>query len=228
MPIESDTNAAGSAFLLPEPEHQKTVLQNRNAYYRFASRSTGDQPALTTFQTDRLFLRPRVLADLDDCLAMDRDPFVLKYISGPWDDPVKHRAFVLERMNTAYPEGQGYWSVFERNETHPPAFAGWMILIPYPEFDNEAEIGWRLKRDFWGKGYASEAARPMLRYAFETLGLKGVVAEIHPENTGSISVAEKLGLRLARQRVTDGEPVSSYRLGREDYFRLPDAEWPGE
>ncbi len=131
-------------------------------------------------------------------------------------------------MNTAYPDGLGYWSILERNDTDPPAFVGWVLLLPYAEFGDEVEIGWRLKRDFRGKGYASEAAQPILRHAFETLRLESVVADIHPENIGSISVAEKLGMRLAGERLSDGERAMSYRLERGDYFRISGTQRPGE
>ena len=67
-----------------------------------------------TFTADRLLVRPRHLNDLEQCIAMDQDPRVTQYINGPWAEPVQHRAFVLERMTAAYPEGHGYWSVFDR------------------------------------------------------------------------------------------------------------------
>jgi len=62
-----------------------------------------------TFITDRLKVRPRQYSDLDQCLLMDQDPKVTQYIQGPWGDPIKHRAFVTERMNINYPKGLGYW-----------------------------------------------------------------------------------------------------------------------
>ncbi len=50
------------------------------------------------FDTPRVRLEPRTVADLDDCLVMDRDPEVTRFIPGPWADPVAHRAFVQARM----------------------------------------------------------------------------------------------------------------------------------
>ena len=85
---------------------------------------TTPQTNLPTFRTARLTLRPRIMADLDACLAMDRDPLVTRFIDGPWSDPVAHRAFVEDRIRRVYPPGMGYWSLLA------PAFIGWILLAP--------------------------------------------------------------------------------------------------
>jgi hypothetical protein len=84
-----------------------------------------DPDQLPTFTTARLTLRPRTLADLDACLAMDRDPLVTKFIHGPWADPIAHQAFVEARIRHAYPAGMGYWSIFASTQ-----FLGWILLTP--------------------------------------------------------------------------------------------------
>jgi RimJ/RimL family protein N-acetyltransferase len=67
------------------------------------------------FTTPRLVLRPRTLADAEAIMAMDRDPEVTRFIPGPWNDPDAHRAFTERRTLGPYPDGMGYWSVFERD-----------------------------------------------------------------------------------------------------------------
>ena len=62
-----------------------------------------DPDQLPTFTTARLTIRPRTLADLDACLAMDRDSLVTKFIHGPWADPIAHQAFVEARIRHVYP-----------------------------------------------------------------------------------------------------------------------------
>ena len=167
---------------------------------------------LPTFETGRLLIRPRTIADLGDCLAMDRDPSVTRYVPGPWADPERHRAFVLARMRTVYPDGLGYWSVVERAE--PATFLGWILLLPYDAVTDEVEIGWRFVRASWGHGYATEAAAPVLDHAFRTVGLDKVVADIDPANTASIRVAGKLGLEWVEDREIGGERVKSYQIHR--------------
>ncbi|MXN66864.1 GNAT family N-acetyltransferase [Stappia sp. GBMRC 2046] len=167
---------------------------------------------MTEFLTTRLFLRPRRIADLEDCLAMDRDPLVTRFVAGPWGEPDAHRAFVLERMSHPYPPGMGYWTILDRNAAEGANFLGWILLLPVEGEENAAEIGWRLKRECWGRGMAPEAALPVLRHAFETLKVSAVVADIHPQNAASIKVAEKIGLRFAGETMADDAPAKSYRL----------------
>lgn len=163
---------------------------------------------LPTFDTARLTVTPRTLADLTACLAMDRDPEVTKFITGPWSDPDRHEAFVRERIETDFGEGLGYWSVFSRKP--PDHFLGWVLLIPYDGVGPEIEIGWRFNRDAWGKGFATEAARPVLEHALKTLALQRVVADIDPENLGSIQVAMKIGMREEGMNEYDGVPRRSF------------------
>ncbi|NRG16577.1 GNAT family N-acetyltransferase [Rhizobiales bacterium] len=167
---------------------------------------------MTEFLTTRLRLRPRCHSDLEDCLAMDRDPLVTRFVAGPWGEPDAHRAFVLERMSHPYPPGMGYWTILDRKAAEGEAFLGWILLLPVESEENAAEIGWRLARQCWGRGIAPEAALPVLRYALETLKVSTVVAEIHPQNAASIAVAEKIGLRFVGQTMADGAPAKSYRL----------------
>lgn len=147
---------------------------------------------LPTFDTQRLILRPRTMADLEDSMAMDRDPEVTRYVPGPWHDPVEHRRFVTARIETNFGPGLGYWSIFAKQQ--PDLFLGWVLLIPDDAVGPDIEIGWRLNRHAWGKGYATEAARPLILHAFNTIGIDRIIAEIHPDNAASIHVAQKIGL----------------------------------
>ena len=177
---------------------------------------------LPSFQTSRLTLRQRTTADIEACLAMDRDPEVTRFmVGGPWADPVAHRAFVEARIHAAYPTGMGYWSVLASDR-----FVGWILLTPlgvsdYPPVDlpnPDTEIGWRFVRAAWGRGYVTEAARPVLNHALVTLKLAVVVADIDPANTASIGVARKLGFRLLEPIVHAGRIVNRYVVRPEGTF----------
>ena len=73
-------------------------------------------------------------------------------------------------------------------------------------------------RSAWGNGFASEASLPVLRHGFEGVGLEHVIADIHPDNAGSLRVAEKLRLRFVGERKINGRMLRSYALAREEYF----------
>jgi RimJ/RimL family protein N-acetyltransferase len=148
---------------------------------------------LPSFESPRLYIEPRTLADLADCIAMDRDREVTRHIDGPWRDVDAHRRFVVDRITRVYPRGLGYGSIFERDA--PSRFVGWVLLIPEDTSGPEIEIGWRLVRDAWGRGIASEAARILVAHAFDEVGVTSVVAGIAEGNRASQRVAEKLGMK---------------------------------
>lgn len=167
---------------------------------------------LPSFETKRLILSPRTMSDLDDCIVMDRDPDVTRFIPGPWHDEAAHRAFVTSRIEADFGDGLGYWSI--RARSNPERFLGWVLLIPADASGPDIEIGWRLNRHAWGKGYATEAATPVLAHAFRTLELEHVIADIDPGNIGSIRVAEKLGLSQPRQTTYHDQLFASYGMTR--------------
>jgi RimJ/RimL family protein N-acetyltransferase len=152
---------------------------------------------LPTLETPRLRLRPRLLADLEACFRMDREPGTLDWIEWPetaggWDDPAAHRAFIRARIGADYPEGMGYWVLARRER--PGEFLGWVLLIPADAAGPGIEIGWRLTGAARGLGLATEAARRVLEHALNGLGLDRVIADIHARNAASIGVARKIGM----------------------------------
>jgi RimJ/RimL family protein N-acetyltransferase len=73
----------------------------------------------------------------------------------------------------------GYWSIMA-----PEGFAGWILLAPLDLHGPQIEVGWRLVRTAWGRGYATEAARPVLEHALNTLQVPEVIADIDPGEQG--------------------------------------------
>jgi len=110
------------------------------AYWLNQFQTAADPKMQPTLRTQRLLLRPRSLADTDACVQMDQEPEVTRYVSGPWSDPVAHRAFVEQRTRGPYPDGLGYWSLAARDQ--PTEFVGWVLLIPVDAIGPETEIGW--------------------------------------------------------------------------------------
>jgi len=142
-------------------------------------------------------LRPHSLADLEDCVRLDREPGTLDFIdwpgkTGSWLDDDAHRTHIRTRTLFPYPPGLGYWVVATR--AAPDAFLGWVLLIPEDTAGPEIEIGWRLLRAARGRGYATEAAQALLQHGFATLGLARV-AETQRANTALNRIAQKLGFR---------------------------------
>ena len=166
---------------------------------------------IPTLKTERLILSPRRQTDLEDCVAMDSDIEVRRYIDPDFRDNFvleDYRSELRERIDRDFGEGCGYWILRDAGDR----FLGQLLLIPMAETGPEIEVGWRLPRVFWGQGFAGEAARAVLNYAFTTLGLDQVVARIDPENRPSAALAERLGFLCDGRHVAAKCEYDLYRL----------------
>ena len=148
-------------------------------------------------ETDRLLLRHFTPADLDALVELDSDPDVTRYLTRVPPDREKVATEGLPRMIRYYAEhpGFGTWAAVEKASG---AFIGWFHLRPAHEGarDDEPELGYRFRRDAWGKGYATEGSRALIDRAFTELGASRVWAETMAVNAGSRRVMEKAGLRF--------------------------------
>lgn len=183
------------------------------------------QPIL---RTDRLLLIPLADRHLEREVELDSDPEVLRYIWGralSRDEVLTSHA---RRMDLAgQVDGLGYWMAFggsvapEREEDGE--FVGLMMLPPArgpdrPEDPTVSELGYRLLRRHWRQGFASEASRVLLRYAFETVGQSRVVALTMAVNRGSRGVMEKIGMRYVRTFYPAwNDPLPFADLGEVEY-----------
>jgi RimJ/RimL family protein N-acetyltransferase len=140
-------------------------------------------------ETERLILRPQVESDTVELIAMGMDPQVMQFIAGGAMTLRESEALTLETLEMDGPLGR--WMVTDR-ETG--VLLGWAVLTHLEDSD-DIEVGYGLKIAAWGRGIATEAARRLISYGFETLGLPEIVAVTRPENRASHRVLEKAGLR---------------------------------
>jgi RimJ/RimL family protein N-acetyltransferase len=170
------------------------------------------QPVLIT---ERLRLRPRTLADLDACVAMDLDPEVHRFIFGDRPpDPGEHRARLRARIASGWPAKGDVWVV----EWRPaPGFLGWCGLFPLADA-GPIEIGYRYLRSAWGRGIATEAGRAVLDHGFRSLRFDPIVGVTHPANLASQRVLVKLGLRPRGTAFHYGQWLSFFELSRDAYL----------
>jgi RimJ/RimL family protein N-acetyltransferase len=149
---------------------------------------------IPTLETPRLFLRAFRPADFESYAAMSANPEVMRYIDDVQDRESAFRSFCASIGHWAV-RGYGPWAVEERASGRVVGRAGLFHWERWPAI----EVGYLLDPSAWGKGYATEAAQRSLRYAHETVGARGVVAFIQPENVASVRVVEKLGGRFERE-----------------------------
>jgi len=151
--------------------------------------------------TRRLLLRTWRPADEPLMAAINRDPDVTQYLNRPVDDEAVQTFFGVVDQHWQE-HGFGFWAVELRQAGGGGPFVGF-VGVAYPSFLPEVadrpELGWRLARDAWGQGLATEAATAARDDAFSRMGLDEVVSIIHPENARSRRLATKLGMSIERR-----------------------------
>ena len=157
--------------------------------------------------TERLLLRGLELSDLDAYAAICADPDVRRFLGDgcPLERPAVWREMALLLGHWGL-RGFGQWAVVERETGELVGRAG----LWQPEGWPGLEVGWVLGRRYWGRGFATEAARAALHHAFSALGARRVISLIHPDNERSVRVAERLGERFDRRVEVSGTPHHVY------------------
>lgn len=178
-----------------------------------------------TIETERLILRPWQPSDRAPFWAMGQDAEVMQYLL-PLTDRAASDA-VAEKLNTHIEmHGFGFWALEEKGGAPFIGFTGLIHVSADKPFAPAVEIGWRLARAHWGKGYASEAARASLAYGFDTLKLNEIVSLTVPANTRSQAVMKRIGMTrnpdddFDHAAVPDGSPLKRhvlYRLTRSAF-----------
>jgi RimJ/RimL family protein N-acetyltransferase len=174
------------------PDHAKTVNKLRDI-------PEDQHMTQSTLYTERLQLAPLSDAHLELEIALDADPEVMRYLTG--------RALARAEVEHAHQRriaaarevpGLGFWAGFAAGE-----FVGWWILQPphgpdQPRVAGEADLGYRLMRRHWRRGYASEGARELIRYGFDDLGLNRIFAQTMAANTAARATMSAAGLSHVR------------------------------
>ncbi|QPG04738.1 GNAT family N-acetyltransferase [Salinimonas marina] len=151
--------------------------------------------------TDRLRFDYITAHDADFLWELDQDEEVMRYLNGGHKSTRAEIDSVFLPRLAAYSNqalGWGLWKVIEKESD---TAIGWILVRPFgfftshPDIDN-IELGWRFKRAYWGKGYASEAARA-IRDGLAFTGISKFSAIAAPKNAGSIAVMRKLGMSFS-------------------------------
>jgi len=186
------------------------------------------------FLTNRLRLTPLVNADIDISIEMWTDSAVVEYVC----DLMPVDEIRTEMSNWTKRGGNGcigIWCISDQvsGEKYGSAYLlpisveepdnDFNLLIPGQMPDGDVEIGFFLKRSAWGKGYATEACKRLLKFAFQNSPLNEVIASFHEENVASIKVLEKSGLTDRGRMFCYGEDSPIYGITRDEWNELQQA-----
>ena len=183
-------------------------------------------PAAPILTTARLLLRPLTLADADDLLEYQSDAATVRYI--PW--PQRSRDDVLQALEAhatkavEAPAADGEFALLAWTLRDGGKVIGQSNLSIESQLHRHASIGWVTHPAYLRRGFATEATRALLDWAFGALDLHRVTATIDTRNVASARLAERLGMRLEALHVEDewfkGEWTSTWT------YALLEREWP--
>ena len=164
-------------------------------------------------ETSRLRLRYITIRDAKALKPILSDPEVMRFsIIGVHDRP-QIRQFIEQRLISYLEPGFGLYAVIHKQDRELIGYCG--FFLQSVEDRKEVEIGYRLAQKYWGQGFATEAAKAVLKYGRERYNFKRFVCLIDPKNTRSINVAKKLDMKLEKSIVYHGLNVEMYSVNCE-------------
>ncbi|MGC1164473.1 MAG: GNAT family N-acetyltransferase [Solirubrobacterales bacterium] len=173
----------------------------------------------TELSTARLLLRRWRVADREPFAALNADPEVMEYFPEALTGEQSDR--LIERIEAEFERsGHGLWALETRAGGEFIGFTG-LAAVPFQaHFTPAVEIGWRLSRAAWGRGYATEAAGAALAFGFDEAGLGEIVSFAVPGNLRSRAVMERIGMErdpagdFDHPRLPPGHPLARHVLYR--------------
>ncbi|MCP1300004.1 GNAT family N-acetyltransferase [Chryseobacterium sp. S0630] len=171
-------------------------------------------------ETERLILRKLEETDFERMFLMDSDPEVMKYLGEPVATKEESKE-VIKMIQKQYEEnGVGRLAVIEKESGLLIGWCGLKLLTsPINGYVNTLDLGYRFIPEFWGKGYATEAAERILEYGFNELNTNAIYAYADSENAGSKYILGKLGFEKTGEFDEDGVICFWYELKREKYSK---------
>ncbi len=176
-------------------------------------------------ETDRLILRDLLSTDAEGLFQLDSNALVHKYLGNMPITQLAQAEAVIAMVRQQYEDnGIGRWAALEKGSGN---FIGWCglkwVTSPDNNHNNFYDVGYRLMPEYWGRGYATEATKAALQYAFDVLHLDIVTASHHIENMASRKVLEKCGLKYKNDYISTFHdlPCSWLEITREEWEKQP-------
>jgi len=166
-----------------------------------------------TLETSRLLLREFCAEDAKYLFELNSDPGVTRYVgTGPYNSMDEVYDFI-NNYDQYDKYKMGRLNMFDKQTGE---YIGWCGL-KYVSTDDYVDLGYRLLKRHWGKGYAAEAATACLDYGFNTLNLEKIIGTAMKENKASINVFEKLGLKYSHDSDCGNQPGVVYAITKEEW-----------
>ena len=164
-------------------------------------------------ETKRLILRELIPADAEGMFELDSDPLVHQYLGNKPVANIQQSRDTITMIRQQYADlGIGRWALIDKETDN---FIGWsglkLITTTVNSHSNFYDIGYRLIRRYWGKGYATESALAVMHYGFNQMQLKTIYGMADVDNAASNHVLQKIGLKFVEEFNYDGIACNWYK-----------------
>ena len=171
-------------------------------------------------ETERLILREILPSDYEGMYELDSDKEVHKFLGNKPLNNIEQSKQIIEFIREQYvTSGIGRWAVIEKSTNN---FLGWTGLKLMKELVNNQkdyyDIGYRLIKKYWGKGFATESARASIEYGFEILKLKEIFGTVDKKNIASRNVLGKIGLKYIETFDHEGRQTDWLKITNPNFI----------
>lgn len=169
-------------------------------------------------ETERLIIRDLEEFDVEGIFALDSDPEVHEYLGKQPLQTMQEAEKVINKIRKQYDEnGIGRWAIIDKKTND---FIGWTGLKYEQKLRKDFsyyDLGYRLRKKYWGKGIATETAIESLNYGFEKLNVKEICAAADIHNIGSNKILKKIGLKFVETFDFEGESHNWYKISKSEW-----------
>lgn len=176
-------------------------------------------PRIIQLQTERLILRQWKDEDLVPFADMNADSNVMEYFPARLNSDESNQ-FALHLQSLIQSRGWGLWALELKQTGEFIGYTGLNEISPHLLLESGTEIGWRLAHQHWGKGYTTEAAKEVLRFAFISLQLEKLYSITSTLNRKSIAVMERIGMKNTHQNFAHPDLPENHKLSEHVLYEI--------
>ena len=175
-------------------------------------------------ESERVRLRQWVESDVSGFIRLNSDPDVMQYFPKTLTEK-ESEEFVSVMSSIIDKQGWGFWAAELKPSQEFIGFVGLNSPRTIFPFSPCVEVGWRLHKEYWGNGYATEAGRISLAYAFDILKIDEVVSFTTESNSKSRKVMERLGMENTNENFKYPDLPNEHSLSEHVLYRITEAQW---
>ena len=162
-------------------------------------------------ETQRLILREFLVTDAENMFQLNSDPEVIRYTGDVPFASVEEAKRFIQQYDKYREFGYGRWTIVLKDSAQ---YVGWSGLS-FDDNTTETDLGFRLLKKNWNKGFATEAAKDCLHYGFQQLGLEKIIGRAMEDNKASIHILKKVGMTFEKKFEAHGGACLQYFITKK-------------